>query len=448
VQSLGSQLLQNLLSTSVIRQDDWDKLPLERKEQLQSLPDAVMLLNQLIDLKLLADHQLSGVSLASQVRPGPKSALSADDASPHVYRVLVVDDEPTNCQLCRMVLSHEGIQCDEAPNGVAALEAVYSKPYDLVLLDIDMPRLSGAEVLKKLRENPPSSHLKVVMLSGRASGDEMAQMLTTGADDYLTKPFSLVQLTARIKAALHLKSAQDRSDLLMHLMMTMNHEMDKTLHARNSDLVHARNALVLALAEMVAYRDTESGAHLMRLQHYSRLLATEAAKSPGLAGQIDANFIELLECCAPLHDIGKVGLPDYILLKPGKLAPDERVIMQTHTTMGAAVLQKVARQHSFAATFLQMAVDIARHHHERYDGNGYPDRLAGSAIPLSARIVAIGDVYDALRSRRVYKPALSHPEAMAIMTDSGNHGQFDPLLFQVFISNADSFDKMYTELQD
>ena len=188
--------------------------------------------------------------------------------------------------------------------------------------------------------------------------------------------------------------------------------------------------------------------HVLRLQNFCRLLAEEATGIPSLADQIDRNFIAMLECCAPLHDIGKVGLPDYILLKPGKLAPDERVIMQTHTTMGAAVLQKVARQHSFAATFLQMAVDIARHHHERYDGAGYPDRLAGSAIPLSARIVAIGDVYDALRSRRVYKPALSHQEALAVMTNTASVGQFDPLLFQVFMTNADGFDKMYTELQD
>jgi putative two-component system response regulator len=447
VPPVGPQLLQNLLATSAIRREDWEKLPIERQQELHSIHDAAKLLNQLIDLKLLADHHLGKTARPAQVLTAPKLAAN-DPSAPHPFRVLVVDDEPTNCQLCRMVLDHEGIECDEAPNGVAALEALHARQYDLVLLDIDMPRLSGTEVLRSLRENPPSPHLKVVMLSGRASGDEMAQMLTNGADDYLTKPFSLVQLTARIKAALHLKSAQDRSALLTNLLMTMNHELDQTLHSRNSDLVHARNALVLALAEMVAYRDTESGAHLMRLQHYSRLLATEAAKNPGLAGQIDDNFIELLECCAPLHDIGKVGLPDYILLKPGKLAPDERVIMQTHTTIGAAVLQKVARKHAFAATFLQMSIDIARHHHERYDGGGYPDRLAGSAIPLSARIVAIADVYDALRSRRVYKPALSHLEAMSIMNEGGSQGQFDPLLFQVFLNHADGFDKLYRELQD
>ena len=370
-----------------------------------------------------------------------------DDARPHIYRVLIVDDEPINCSLCHAVLKNEGMECASAANGIEALEALRREHFDLVLLDIDMPWMSGTEVLRQLREHPPYPHLKIVMFSGKASGDEMALMLANGADDYLTKPFTLIQLTARVKAALNLKNAQDRSDLLTHLLLTTNHELDLLLHSRNSDLVHARNALVLALAELVAYRDVESGAHLFRLQHYSRLLAEKAANCPGLDGQIDENFIELLECCAPLHDIGKVALPEHILLKAGELAPDERIIMQTHTTVGAAVLQKVAHQHGFAAAFLQMAIDIARHHHEHFDGTGYPDRLAGSAIPLSARIVAVGDVYDALRSRRVYKPALSHQEALEVMLQSCG-GQFDPLLFQIFLQNAQQFDQLYNDAQD
>lgn len=361
-------------------------------------------------------------------------------------RVLVVDDEPSNVQLCRLILAQEGIQCEEANNGIVALEVLSEAPCDLVLLDIDMPKMMGTEVLRRLRENPPRPNLKIIMVSGRASGDEMAQMLATGADDYLTKPFSIVQLAFRVKAALRLKAAQDRTDLLNAQLRTMNHSLEESLGARNSDLVHARNALVLALAELVAYRDTESGAHLLRLQHYSRRLGDEAAMCAAFAGQIDGNFLQLLECCAPLHDIGKAGLPDYVLLKPGKLAPDERVIMQTHTTMGAAVLMKVAKHHGFAVAFLQMAIDICRHHHERYDGTGYPDRLAGDTIPLAARIVAIADVYDALRSRRCYKPALTHLETMEIMSQSQGH--FDPPLFQVFLRCAHQFERLYAEMDE
>src|SRR5262249_43333268 len=147
--------------------------------------------------------------------------------------------------------------------------------------------------------------------------------------------------------------------------------------------------------------------------------------------KIDDVFLQLLDCCSPLHDIGKVALPDHILLKPGKLEAEERLLMQTHTTIGADILKRVAEQHGPALGFLTMAIDIARHHHERYDGTGYPDRLAGNDIPLAARIVTVGDVYDALRTPRKWKPALSHAAAVQVMTDIST-GQFDPLLVQAF----------------
>lgn len=364
-----------------------------------------------------------------------------------VHQVLVVDDEPDTRSMCRLALQAEGIPCDEAANGTLALQAIHAKRYDLVLSDIDMPEMTGPEVLRQLREVPPCPHLKIIMISGRASSDEMAQMLLAGADDYLTKPLSMVQLLSRVKAALRLKDAQDRADLLNRNLLTVNHQLEQNLTARESDLIHARNALVLALAELVAYRDTETGAHLMRLQRYSRGLAEEATNLRCFAGQIDDHFIQMLECCAPLHDIGKVGLPDYILLKPGKLDADERVLMQTHTTIGADTLHKVAERHGFAAGFFRMAIDIARHHHERYDGRGYPDRLEGEDIPLAARIVAVADVYDALRSRRAYKPALSHAAAVQLMIEA-SPGQFDPHLFQAFHRCAPRIERISRELLD
>lgn len=360
------------------------------------------------------------------------------------HRILIVDDEPTVRSVCRYALQGQGLQCDEAANGALAWEAVRTNAYDLVLSDNDMPEMNGLELLQRLREAPPVPYLKVIMFSGRASADEMAQMLSLGADDYLTKPLSISQFLSRVKAALRLKDAQDRTDLLNHHLLGINAELEHNLTSRDSDLVHARNALVLALAELVSYRDTETSSHITRLQRYCRCLAETASNFHSLAPQLNANFIQMLECCAPLRDIGKVGVPDHILLKPGQLDPDERLIMQSHTTIGSDTLQKVAKQHGFAAAFLQMASDIARHHHERFDGKGYPDRLTGNDIPLAARIVSIADVYDALRSRRPHKPALSHAVAMQSMTESAT-GQFDPLLWQAFRLCAAEFERIARE---
>jgi putative two-component system response regulator len=376
---------------------------------------------------------------------GAPPAANAGPQSAHVHRILIVDDEASNRGLIAMVLASSGFQCEEAADGVLALEALRERPFDLVVLDIDMPRMKGTEVLKRLRESPPRPHLKIIMISGRATADEMAHMMLAGADDYLAKPFSRMQLQARVKTALHLKDAQDRSDRLHGHLLGANQELEQSLHARDSDLVHARNALVLALADLVAYRDHETGDHLLRLQRYCLLLAQRAAATPSFAGQIDANFIQMLECCVPLHDIGKAGLPDHILLKPGKLTPEEFAIMKTHTTIGADILQKVAKKHGFARAFLDMATDITRHHHERFDGKGYPDRLAGYGIPLAARIVAVADVYDALRSRRVYKPAFAHADVVRIMLRE-SPGHFDPALMQVFHECADQFEKLFEEL--
>jgi response regulator RpfG family c-di-GMP phosphodiesterase len=368
-------------------------------------------------------------------------------APPRSHRVLIIDDEAGIRVFCKHILNAEGIQCEEAADGVVGLEFCRANPFDLVLLDVDMPQMTGTEVLRQLRENPPSPHLKIIMFSGRSTGDDMAQMLMAGADDYLTKPFSLIQLQGRVQSALRLKDAQDRSELLNRHLLSVNSQQEHNLHAQSSGLVQARNALVMTLGKLVEHRDNETGAHLVRLQKYCRSLAEEIGAQPTFAGQIDQNFIEMLECCAPLHDIGKLGLPDHILLKPGKLTTDERILMQTHTTMGADTLTEVAKHHGSALAFLQMAIDITRHHHERFDGMGYPDGLAGSAIPLAARIVAIGDVYDALRSKRVYKPALSHSVALQLMNESSS-GHFDPALLQTFNRCHQQFEKIYKDFPD
>ncbi|HEV3386384.1 MAG TPA: HD domain-containing phosphohydrolase, partial [Gemmata sp.] len=362
-------------------------------------------------------------------------------------RVLIVDDQPDIRRLCRVALLAEGFICDEAGAGPDAVALAAKHAYDLVLLDVDLPGFSGEEVLRRLRQQPPSSHLKVVMFSGTANGDELSRILLAGADDFLTKPFSMVQLRARVKASLRLKDAQDRSDVLNRELLALNSELEQTVEARDGELIRARNGLVLALAKLVEHRSAETGSHLLRLQRYCKVLAEEAASVPAFAPLVDANFIRTLEDCAPLHDIGKAALPDHILNKPGPLEPSERLHMQAHTTIGAETLREVARQHPFATGFLHMAIDISRSHHERWDGTGYPDRLAGDRIPLAARLLALADVYDALRSKRVYKPGLTHTTTFMTMTE-GSPGHFDPALLEVFKRIAEQFDRIFREFDD
>lgn len=383
------------------------------------------------------------VSLGAATRPAPQPPTTETGAN----RVLIVDDQPDIRRLCRMALMAEGVACDEAASGPEAIAFAEKTSYDLVLLDVDLPGFSGEEVLRRLRQHPPSPHLKIVMFSGTANGDELSRNLIGGADDFLTKPFSVVQLRARVKSALRLKDAQDRSDVLNRELLVVNSELEQALQARDGELIRARNGLVLALAKLVEHRSAETGSHLLRLQRYCRVLAEEAATEPAFASQIDANFVRMLEDCAPLHDIGKAALPDHILNKPGPLEPNERVIMQDHTTIGAETLRAVARQHPFATAFLHMAVDVARSHHEKWNGTGYPDRISGEQIPLAARLVAIADVYDALRGKRVYKPGLSHNTTLLTMTEA-SPGHFDPALLGVFVRCAAQFDRIFREFSD
>ncbi len=391
----------------------------------------------------------SGASLRAARRSfGPGSRLDAGAAlaqGARTRRVLIVDDEPSIRRFCREVMRLDDLETDEAGGGEEALEIAAVRPPDLALIDVKMPGMNGPELLRRLRMNPPTANLKVIMFSGHASGDEMSGMLLHGADDYLSKPFSVPQLLGRVKTALRLKDAQDRSDLLNQHLLAVNEQLERSLTDRASDLSQVRAALVLGLARLVNLRENDHGNHLTRMSRYVRVLAEEARQLPAFAGQIDQTFIDMVSCCAPLHDIGKVGLPDHILHKPGKLSGEERVLMQAHTTLPAEMLAELAQTYGAARGFLLMASDLIRHHHERYDGAGYPDRLAGKAIPLAARLVAVADVYDALRSRRSWKPALSHAAAVGVMTQS-SAGQFDPGLLEAFELCAGEFETIFREL--
>ena len=380
---------------------------------------------------------------AAAAKPRPSSPGTTPDGPPH--RVLIVDDQPDIRRLCRLTLANEGLVCEEVGTGPEAIAAIARRPYDLILLDYDLPGYNGVEVLRRIRLNPPGPNLKIVMFSGSATGDDLSRNMHGGADDFLTKPFSTVQLRARVKAALRLKAAQDRSDRLTSNLVAVNAELESAVAAKEGELFHARGGLVLALVKLIEHRSSETGAHLMRLQRYCRVLAEAAADLPAFAPLISAEFVRVVEDAAPLHDIGKAALPDGILNKPGPLTPEERAHMQSHTTIGAATLRAVADEHPFALGFLQTAIDIARSHHEKWDGTGYPDRLAGEAIPLAARLLAICDVYDALRARRVYKAGMTHEEAVGLMTEN-SPGHFDPVLMTAFAACADRFDRVFTEV--
>jgi response regulator RpfG family c-di-GMP phosphodiesterase len=362
-------------------------------------------------------------------------------------RLLLVDDEAGIRLLCRHVLRSLGAEIDEAATGGAALAAAAARPYDLVLLDINLPDQSGFEVLQRLREGGAASRLRVLLLSGAVTADDMSRMLLAGADDFLTKPFTAAQLLGRVQAALRLQRLLDHADGLSRHLRSVSADLERTLADRDGDLAEARSALVLALASVVGQRATETEGHLLRVQHYARLIAEAAAGVKPFDGLIDPDFVRDLECCAPLHDVGVVTLPDHILLKPSKLDPEERVVMQTHTAVGAELLQKVLHRYGAGVRFLRTAVELARHHHERWDGSGYPDKLAGDAIPLSARLFGFCDVYDALRSRRAHRPGLGHVPAVQVITES-SPGHFDPRLVDVFRAVAPQFEAVYRKHPD
>jgi putative two-component system response regulator len=266
-------------------------------------------------------------------------------------------------------------------------------------------------------------------------------------DDWIARGALPSWLPGRIRSILKLKEAEERSDRLAGHLLTTNSQLEKTVEQRDNNAFQARDVLIFAMAKMAELRGQETGGHLLRMQAYVRVLAEQAQRLPSFAPMIDGEFIGMLERCVLLHDIGKVAIPDHVLLKPGKLDPEERSIMESHTTLGASMLEAVACQHGACLAFLQMAIDIVRHHHERWDGTGYPDGLAGSTIPLAARITTIADVYDAMRSKLVYKPGLSHTAVRRLMGYAAP-GHFDPALLVAFQQCEANFEQIFDRTKD
>ena len=358
------------------------------------------------------------------VRPTPAVTLPLP-----LPLVLIVDDNPENLTVIGELLQPDHA-VRAANSGLRALRLARLEPQpDLILLDVMMPEMDGYEVLRQLREQPETADIPVIFLTALTGSDDEERGLVKGAMDYITKPIRPTILLARVRAQLDLKLARD-------LVRNRNHWLEAEVTRRMAENQHIQDVTIHALARLAETRDNETGNHILRTQEYVRTLAQRLQRNPRFADLIDDRMVSLLAKSAPLHDIGKVGIPDRVLLKPGKLDAEEWAIMKTHAQLGADALAHAERDVAQPVAFLKCAEQIARSHHERWDGSGYPDGLAGEAIPLPARLMALADVYDALISQRVYKPPFPHQQAYAmIVADRGRH--FDPDVVDAFIDCHD-----------
>jgi putative two-component system response regulator len=348
--------------------------------------------------------------------------------------IMVVDDQPANLKLMESMLIRQGYAVRSFPRGRMALAAAIRQPPDLILLDIDMPEMNGLELCERLKSSERLASIPVIFLSAMSETADKIKAFRSGGFDYLTKPFDLEEAQARIETQLKLHDLQIRVE-------SQNRDLEKLVKLQVREIAQAQMATIFALATLAESRDQETGRHLERVRILCRLLAAEMSAWPEYSGKINDEYILDIFHASPLHDIGKVAIPDNILLKPGKLTPEEFEVMKTHTTLGAQTLELVLEQHP-ANAFIVMGIEIARSHHERWDGTGYPGGLAGDAIPLCARVMTIADCYDALRSKRCYKEPWSHEESRALIVH-GSGCQFDPDAIRAFHAVEDEFRRVW-----
>jgi putative two-component system response regulator len=347
--------------------------------------------------------------------------------------ILVVDDTPENLALISELLRGD-YKVRIAPGGARALQLVAASPPDLILLDIMMPDLDGYEVMRRLQADPATRDVPVIFLTAVTGVDEERVGLDLGAVDYITKPISPSIVQARVRNHLQLKAARD-------FLRDRNEYLEQEVRRRTRQVVAIQDVTIRAMASLAETRDNETGNHIRRTQHYVRALATRLREHPRFRAFCTPANIELLFKSAPLHDIGKVGIPDRILLKPGRLTPEEFEVMKTHTTIGRDAIEHALSEIDGGpddAAFLTLAKEIAYGHQEKWDGSGYPEGLGGDDIPICARLMAVADVYDALISPRVYKPGMAHDDALRII-DEGRARHFDPDIVDAFLDIRDEF---------
>lgn len=354
--------------------------------------------------------------------------------------ILVVDDAPENLTLISSILKTK-YKVKVATTGAKALSILSNakqKP-DLILLDILMPEMGGYEVCLEIQRSE-YAYIPVIFLTALTKVDDEEKGLKCGAVDYIHKPISPPVLLARVATHLQLKEARD-------FLKIQNSILEKMVKQRTIELAQSEKATIVAMGALAEFRDPETGNHLRRTQHYMKILAEELSKHPDYSEYLTPERIDMLFKSAPLHDIGKVGVPDNVLLKPGKLDVTEFTAMKEHTTFGQQAIQEAQKQMDTENSFLFMSEQIAACHHERWDGTGYPKGLICADIPLSARLMAVADVYDALVSKRIYKPAFTHAEAVQIIRDeAGTH--FDPDVVEAFLRVSDDFAIILTTFSD
>ena len=354
--------------------------------------------------------------------------------------ILVVDDTPDNIDLLRAVLEDD-YRTKIAVNGERALKiAAGSDQPDLILLDIMMPGMSGYDVCRALKADPSTANIPVIFVTAMSEVADEQLGLALGAVDYITKPISAPLVLARIKTQLGMKRMQD-------FLRDQNHYLESEVERRVQEVAALQDVTIHAMASLAETRDSETGNHIRRTSHYLKALAEQVRHLPRFRDFLTDKTIELLFKTAPLHDIGKVGIPDHILLKPGRFEPHEMDIMKTHTTLGRDAILAAERELGIEVDFLKYAKEIAYSHHEKWDGTGYPQGLAGEQIPISARLMALADVYDALISCRIYKDGMRHEDAVKIIAE-GRGTHFDADIVDAFLRIQDQFQAISSRYAD
>ncbi len=346
------------------------------------------------------------------------------------HTILIVDDHAANLSVLDHALA-DTYRVRAATSGRRALEVAVGEPRpDLILLDVVMPDMDGYAVVSSL-QNSGLGHIPVIFVTAREAAEDEEKGLRLGAVDYITKPVNPAILRARVRAHLALKDASDH-------LHDQNNFLEAEVARRLEENQIIQDVSIRALAHLAETRDPETGDHILRTQSYVERLALLVQDHPRFRDTIGPEFIRLVTKSAPLHDIGKVGIPDHILLKPGRLTAEEWVVMKTHAAIGARAIERAEAEVERPVVFFRLAKEIAHWHHERWDGSGYPDGLAGDDIPLSARLMAVADVFDAVISQRVYKPAMSFEEAREVIF-KGRGSHFDPDLTDAFLADYGAF---------